>query len=510
MIQDLPGEVWKDVVGFEDYYMISNKGRCKNKRLQRLLKPERIIDNCNPSYRLGIKNERITYRASDMMYEAFSNRRLEKRQHTSIVRGSCELKNISLNTSSHSFCRELVFDSLIENLSGEIWKDVKGMEDKYKISNKGRLITMDLFTIEGQIASRGRLVKGQIKKGTNNKCYAIKYKNHQTSLRAARLMYEAFIGEIPEGYYTGLKLNTECILENVYLYKQEDVRKVWDKNYIDYKIGDKYLEYKILGIERKVNENIKSPKSDQHKIEFTLECPECHKVFRTKRSADKTNIRCPLCKWVRIKAKPFHIHEIDDYIKDNIKIIQKNENGYYTVRCDICSRETKVHTSNFKAFKCTCQAQSKQTKEVLKRLGINSRHPLYKKWQCMIYRCYKVKENSIRYKEYKGRSTAYSGNGIKLCDLWLSSFEEFYKWSLGNGWYSEKLNNGWELLQLDRIDPDGDYAPYNCQWLTISENSKKAKKDRERKSNPITAKVMKKDYIRRQKKWIKEMERVSI
>ena len=34
MIQDLENEIWKDVIGFEDYYQISNAGRVKSKARQ--------------------------------------------------------------------------------------------------------------------------------------------------------------------------------------------------------------------------------------------------------------------------------------------------------------------------------------------------------------------------------------------------------------------------------------------------------------------------------------------
>jgi hypothetical protein len=40
----------------------------------------------------------------------------------------------------------------------------------------------------------------------------------------------------------------------------------------------------------------------------------------------------------------------------------------------------------------------------------------------------------------------------------------FYNWSIRNG-YSEDLT-------LDRIDPNGNYEPANCRWVTMKEQNR--------------------------------------
>lgn len=81
-------------------------------------------------------------------------------------------------------------------------------------------------------------------------------------------------------------------------------------------------------------------------------------------------------------------------------------------------------------------------------------HPLYKIWRGMKKRC-----NNPNYVGYK----YYGARGIRVCDMWESSFKDFYDWSISNGYVSG--------LQIDRIDNDGGYCPDNCRFVTPAENA---------------------------------------
>ena len=82
-----------------------------------------------------------------------------------------------------------------------------------------------------------------------------------------------------------------------------------------------------------------------------------------------------------------------------------------------------------------------------------SRTRPYVIWGDMKHRCYYVKDK--RYNDYGGR-------GIKICDRWLHSFENFW----------EDMQEGYsDNLSIDRINVNGNYEPNNVKWSTCKQQS---------------------------------------
>ena len=79
---------------------------------------------------------------------------------------------------------------------------------------------------------------------------------------------------------------------------------------------------------------------------------------------------------------------------------------------------------------------------------------LYGVLNMMHQRCENPKNKDFRY---------YGGRGISVCPAW-KEYAVFRDWAKKNGYAPG--------LTIDRINPDGDYCPENCHWITIEEQQK--------------------------------------
>lgn len=102
-----------------------------------------------------------------------------------------------------------------------------------------------------------------------------------------------------------------------------------------------------------------------------------------------------------------------------------------------------LHTNNPKTH-CGC-----------KNRGLPTLYPReYHVWNSMIRRCTVPTQDG--YKEYGGR-------GIKVCDRWLESFQNFLE-DIGP--------RPSDIHSLDRREPNGNYEKSNCRWATLKEQAR--------------------------------------
>jgi hypothetical protein len=102
----------------------------------------------------------------------------------------------------------------------------------------------------------------------------------------------------------------------------------------------------------------------------------------------------------------------------------------------------------------------------------------YRAWISIKQRCYNTK--TPQYKDYGGR-------GIKVCQRWLDSYDNF----INDVGYKPS-----DELSIDRIDNDGNYEPNNCRWATRLQQvrNRRPHKRRPYKQRDRIA-VLKKRYI---------------
>lgn len=134
----------------------------------------------------------------------------------------------------------------------------------------------------------------------------------------------------------------------------------------------------------------------------------------------------------------------------------KDEKKFVNWKClCICGKITFVRTAmlnNGGVKSCGCYHRERitthgyaehTTKDGRKTATI----PEYGVWQCMKDRC--NNKNNKAYPQYGAR-------GISVCDRWNTSFVNFL----------EDMGRRPDRHVLDRIDPNGNYEPLNCRWVT--------------------------------------------
>ena len=132
----------------------------------------------------------------------------------------------------------------------------------------------------------------------------------------------------------------------------------------------------------------------------------------------------------------------------------KNGRRFVIAKCD-CGVEKSVNLQSIvmeKSKNCGCTGKDRISNQ--NRRHSLSKTPEYIIWKAMKARC---KNPNNKY---------YGAKGIKVCDRWVNSFENFIS----------DMGKKPEGFSIDRINGTGNYEPSNCRWADKETQIKNRKK----------------------------------
>jgi predicted SprT family Zn-dependent metalloprotease len=122
------------------------------------------------------------------------------------------------------------------------------------------------------------------------------------------------------------------------------------------------------------------------------------------------------------------------------KQITKNKDTHYKCKCS-CGAIRIVRGTDLRSGASNRCHDCGLKKKIVHEL---CNTPTYKTWKGIRQRCCNKNSKAYRY---------YGQRGIKMCERWCENFINFYN----------DMGVKPEGLELDRIDPDGNYEPSNCR-----------------------------------------------
>lgn len=377
----------------------------------------------------------------------------------------------------------------IENLPGEEWRDVLGYEGLYKVSNMGRVYNL-----------QSQQFKKPINQGNYLEIKLSDYHGKRSGKHLAKLVYNTFnhdsFKKYEQVFYRDFKFT------NVQLSNISKGLTYQGKQYL---IGD-IIDNKYRLLERLDTNN------------FIFQCIICGKIFKHERRYINS---FSVCRCFTPDIGESHAkYKVGDII-GNVKIlkIDRTKKQAFLTICLACGKQKCMsHTSlvshlhrdpRYCAHKQNPIHQ--ESKYNRKRYGYIKDPKIRQRFRGLYNRCYD-RNTSANNRDYRLKESAYSLEGIQICTLWRLHPELFETWYLHEmnrfkSMYPQDYisDSSRSIPTIDRIDPNGNYAPYNCRIVPAWVNAIKANTDKQRTAFQL--KISRILYFRREDTWVKTMIR---
>ena len=209
------------------------------------------------------------------------------------------------------------------------------------------------------------------------------------------------------------------------------------------KVFGKWTVINVASLERKSKSN--------RSMYYICRC-ECGtiKPVRSDGLRSGKSTQCLPCKKQVIDTKPYIGNKFGKWL---VLEVANDGSGTSSLLCQCqCGNQVIIRATHLRNGRNQCYECFK-----IQRISNLTTHGLthkkeYQVWLTMKMRCHNPKRPQYKW---------YGSRGIKVCDRWLNSFENFYK-DMGDRPHG---------YQIDRINNDGDYSPNNCRWVTPKENN---------------------------------------